>query len=137
MNIGNSFGTIATLVRAYPKSALIVAGFLVAAGFSEGIGIGSILPLLKLILSGRQLSGDNLFGRIIQTIFGFTGIQPTVGVLLVFIAVLIGLFATNGNFQFNKDEKRRISSAACFLIEQRSDLLASDKILFASGGTPG
>ena len=90
MNIGKSFGTIATLVRAYPKSTLLVAGFLLAAGFSEGIGIGSMLPLLKLILSGEQLSGDNLLGRVIQTIFGLIGLQPTVGILLVFIAVLIG-----------------------------------------------
>ncbi len=90
MNIGKSFGTIATLVRAYPKSTLLVAGFLLAAGFSEGIGIGGMLPLLKLILSGEQLSGDNLLGRVIQTIFGLIGLQPTVGILLVFIAVLIG-----------------------------------------------
>jgi hypothetical protein len=57
----------------------------------------------------------------------------------LFVAIMVAgqfYFATNGNFQFNKDEKRRILAAACFLIEQRRDLLASDKILFASGGNP-
>ena len=45
-------------------------------------------------------------------------------------------YVTAGNFQFKKDDKRRILAAACFLIEQRPDLLAPDKIPFASGGNP-
>ncbi len=58
---------------------------------------------------------------------------------LLFVGMMVVAqfyFATNGNFQFNKDEKRRVLAAACFLIEQRSDLLSSDKIPFASGGNP-
>ena len=91
MNFGKSFGTFVVLVRAYPKRTLIVAGFLLAAGLSEGIGIGSLLPLFKLILGGEQASGENPLGRVIDNIFGHIGIQPTVGALLVFIAVLMCL----------------------------------------------
>jgi len=89
MKFGKSFSTFAVLVRAYPKRTLIVAGFLLAAGLSEGIGIGSLLPLFKLILGGEQSSGENLFNRVIESVFGHVGIQPTVGALLVFIAVLM------------------------------------------------
>jgi ATP-binding cassette, subfamily C, bacterial len=89
MKFGKSFGTFVVLVRAYPKRTLIVAGFLLAAGLSEGIGIGGLLPLFKLILGGEQTSGENPLGRVIDNIFGHIGIQPTVGVLLSFIAVLM------------------------------------------------
>ena len=89
MNVGKSFGTFAALVRAYPKRTLVVAGFLLAAGLSEGIGVGSLLPLFKLILGAGQSSGGNLLDRVIDGIFGYIGIKPTVGALLVFIAVLI------------------------------------------------
>jgi hypothetical protein len=57
-------------------------------------------------------------------------------VALVIMIVTQFYFATNGNFRFNKDEKQRILAAACFLIEQRPDLLASDKMPFASGANP-
>jgi ATP-binding cassette, subfamily C, bacterial len=91
MNFGKSFGTFAVLVRAYPKRTLIVAGFLLAAGLSEGIGVGSLLPLLKLLLGAEQSSGENLLGGVIDGIFGFIGIKPTIAALLVFIAVLVCL----------------------------------------------
>ncbi len=91
MNFGKSFSTFAAMVQAYPKRSLIVAGFLVAAGLSEGLGIGTLLPLLKIILGGGQPSSDNLLGRFVEDIFGYTGIQPAAGALLIFIAVLISL----------------------------------------------
>ena len=91
MKFGASSGTFITLVRAYPKRTLTVAGFLLAAGLSEGIGVGSLLPLLQLILGAEQSSGHNLLGGVVDGIFGFIGVKPTIGALLVFIAVLICL----------------------------------------------
>ena len=56
---------------------------------------------------------------------------------LVFIMLFAQFyFVTNGSFRFKNDEKRRILAAACFLIEQRPDLLAPGKTPFASGGKP-
>ncbi len=55
--------------------------------------------------------------------------------------VLIMLFTqfycvTDGDLRFKHDEKRRILAAACFLIEQRPDLLEPGKKPFASGADP-
>ncbi len=64
-------------------------------------------------------------------------IRPSHGTAIVFIMLLIQFyFVTDGNFWFKKDEKLRVLAAACFLIEQRPDLLAPGKAPFASGGNP-
>ena len=59
-----------------------------------------------------------------------------IGIFVFIMLVAQVYFLTDGNFQFKMDEKRRILAAACFLIEQRPDLLASDKVPFASGCDP-
>jgi len=69
--------------------------------------------------------------------FLLSTIRVRYGIVMVGVMVLGQFyFATNGNFHFNKDEKRRVLAAACFLIEQRPDLLSSNKTPFASGGNP-
>lgn len=66
-----------------------------------------------------------------------SSIRAHYGIAFVFVMAFTQFyFVTNGNLWFKKDEKRRILAAACFLIEQRPDLLASDRIPFASGATP-
>ena len=56
---------------------------------------------------------------------------------LVFIMALAQFyFVTDDNFRSKHDEKRRILAAACFLIEQRPDLLEPGKKPFASGANP-
>jgi hypothetical protein len=56
---------------------------------------------------------------------------------LVLALVLLAIYQigwlTNWHFHGSADEKRRILAAACFLIEQRPDLLAEDKTLLAVG----
>lgn len=91
MRFGKSFGAFTALVRAYPRRTLIVAGLLLAAGLSEGLGIGTLLPLLKLILGGEQLSSDSRLGRLIEDALSYIGMEPTAGILLILIAVLISL----------------------------------------------
>jgi hypothetical protein len=69
--------------------------------------------------------------------FALSMIRTHYGLIIAGIMLLAQFyFATNGNFQFNRDEKRRILAAACFLIEHRPDLLAPGKAPFASGANP-
>jgi hypothetical protein len=73
----------------------------------------------------------------VMAAFALSMIRGNYGLVVVLIMVLAQLhFATDGDFRFNKDEKRRILAAACFLIEQRPDLLGPGKAPFASGGHP-
>jgi len=56
---------------------------------------------------------------------------------LVFVMLFAQFyFVTDGSLRFKSDENRRILAAACFLIENRPDLLAPGKTPFLSGGTP-
>jgi hypothetical protein len=64
-------------------------------------------------------------------------IRVSYGLVIILIMALAQFyFITDGNFRFKSDEKRRVLAAACYLIEQRPDLLAPGKTPFASGGNP-
>ncbi|MGO9116654.1 MAG: hypothetical protein ACLQPD_03485 [Desulfomonilaceae bacterium] len=66
--------------------------------------------------------------------FALSNIRIHYGLAMVFIMLVVQVYlVTEGNFKFKMDEKRRILAAACFLIEQRPDLLAPEKTPFASG----
>ena len=69
--------------------------------------------------------------------FILSNLRIRYGFVFVFIVLVAQFYLlTDGNFRFKTDEKRRILAAACFLIEQRPDLLTSDKVPFASGCNP-
>jgi hypothetical protein len=73
----------------------------------------------------------------VMAALALSNIRIHYGFVTVLIMLLVQFyFITDGNFRFKNDEKRRILAAACFLIEQRPDLLAPDKTPFASGGNP-
>src|SRR5208283_4613403 len=77
-----------TLVRAYPKESAVVTLTLFLAGLAEGIGIATLLPLLGLVAGGEARNNTEL-GRMIADTLQAVGIQPTVGMLIVLILVLM------------------------------------------------
>ena len=87
--ISRSIDTFKALVLRYPKRTLFVACCLFLAGISEGLGIGALLPLLKLFLGGEGV--DNWFTRTVGGFLSSIGFEPTAGTLLAFIAALIML----------------------------------------------
>jgi len=69
--------------------------------------------------------------------FALSTIRVSYGLAIIVIMALAQFyFITDGNFRFKADEKRRILAAACFLIEQRPDLLAPGKTPFVLGADP-
>jgi ATP-binding cassette subfamily C protein len=83
------------LVSSYPRESALVTLTLFVAGLAEGFGIATLLPLLGLVAGGESKNNTEL-GRIIADALQVVGIQPTVGMLIVLILVLMtaktGLF---------------------------------------------
>lgn len=77
-----------TLVQAYPKESAVVTLTLFLAGLAEGIGIATLLPLLGLVAGGEARNNTEL-GRMIADSLQVVGIQPTVGMLIIFMLVLM------------------------------------------------
>ncbi len=77
-----------TLIRAYPKESAIVTLTLFLAGLAEGFGIATLLPLLGLVAGGESRNNTEL-GRMIADMLQAVGLQPTVGMLIVLILVLM------------------------------------------------
>ena len=77
-----------TLIRAYPKESAIVTLTLFLAGLAEGFGIATLLPLLGLVAGGESRNNTEL-GRMIADTLQAVGLQPTVGMLIVLILVLM------------------------------------------------
>ncbi|MGO9571515.1 MAG: ABC transporter ATP-binding protein [Desulfomonilaceae bacterium] len=84
-----------TLVRAYPRESAVVTLTLFLAGLAEGFGIATLLPLLGLVAGGESRNNSEL-GRMIADALQTVGVQPTVGMLIALMLVLMtaktGLF---------------------------------------------
>jgi ATP-binding cassette, subfamily C, bacterial len=84
-----------TLVKAYPRESALVTFTLFLAGLAEGFGIATLLPLLGLVAGGEGRNNTEL-GKMIADTLQAVGVQPTVGMLIVLILVLMtvktGLF---------------------------------------------
>ena len=68
-------------MRAYPLRSVIMVGLLALAGFLEGVGVITLLPLLELVVgeSGREPSGiSRAMGETLESV----GLTPSLGVLL-------------------------------------------------------
>ena len=77
-----------TLAQAYPKESAVVTLTLFLAGLAEGFGIATLLPLLGLVAGGESRNNTEL-GRMIADTLQVVGIQPTVGMLIIFMLVLM------------------------------------------------
>jgi ATP-binding cassette subfamily C protein len=77
-----------TLVQAYPKESAVVTLTLFLAGMAEGFGIATLLPLLGLVAGGESRNNTEL-GRMIADTLQLVGIQPTAGMLIMFMLALM------------------------------------------------
>jgi ATP-binding cassette, subfamily C, bacterial len=128
-----------TLVQAYPKESAVVTLTLFLAGLAEGIGIATLLPLLGLVAGGEARNNTEL-GRIIADTLQEVGIQPTVGMLIVLILVLMtaktglillaarqwSLYAARVEVNFRMDFIKALMGARWeYFISQRQGSLAN------------
>ncbi len=61
--------TLSFFFKLYPRRTLIVVGLLILSGFAEAIGVASFLPLLQIILEGKD--GALPPGPVADTLTGF------------------------------------------------------------------
>lgn len=55
-SFAKSLKTVRMLLAAYPRRTALVSLLLLLAGLSEGLGIGTLLPLLKIVMGGDRKS---------------------------------------------------------------------------------
>lgn len=85
-------GLLKSLVLAYRLRSVIILVSLVAAGFSEAMGVATMLPLLAL--SGEGGSGENTaLGRFVEYGLHTVGLSPTLPTLLALIVLAMSVKA--------------------------------------------
>jgi ATP-binding cassette subfamily C protein len=86
------FGVIRIFFRAKGANPWTVLSCLVGAGFIEGIGIATLLPLLTVATAGA-ISGDSPINRIVLDALAFLGLPAEFYVLLTIVVVALVLKA--------------------------------------------
>ncbi|MCP4668352.1 MAG: ABC transporter ATP-binding protein [Deltaproteobacteria bacterium] len=77
------------LALAYPKRSLLVLVLLLLAGLTEGLGIAMLFPLLNIAVGGEGAT-DNFLSRNVEQIFAWSGIEPSIEILLsIFVLIMI------------------------------------------------
>lgn len=71
-------------MRAYPARSLMMVLLLTLAGFLEGFGVVTLLPLLELAVGGSSEDTSGV-SRAFAAVLGRLGFEPTLGVLLTLI----------------------------------------------------
>src|SRR5690606_35113379 len=84
-----SVGLIAYFLSRYPLRSALIVLLLLLAGFAEGFGVMTVLPLLEIAIGGG--STDSGLGRLVERAFAVVGAEPTVGKLLIVIVLGIAL----------------------------------------------
>jgi len=79
--------------RAYPGRTALMVMLLLGAGLSEGLGVAALLPLLE-IGTAQPGQDPSVISRAVAGAFHAVGLEPTLGALLAFIVVAIGLKGT-------------------------------------------
>ncbi|MFH0823317.1 MAG: ABC transporter ATP-binding protein, partial [Pseudomonadota bacterium] len=88
----NTLEVFFRLLREYPGRSAVVSLLLLFAGVAEGLGLGSLPVLFKLVL-GNGGSGDTRLGRWVEQAYTAIGISPSMTSMM---AVLAGLIAFKG-----------------------------------------
>lgn len=88
-------GLIIHFLRAYPRRSALIIVLSILAGFAEGIGIASLLPLLEVTTTDGAAGSDSGLLEFMRDGLGQVGVEPTVGVLLV---LLVGGMFLKGAF---------------------------------------
>lgn len=83
-------GFVSYFLRAYPARSVFMVGLLIFAGFAEGIGVLTLLPILETAIGGEgdEPSGVSL---VFTQVLDRMGLPDTLGVLLALIVVTISL----------------------------------------------
>ncbi len=89
-SIAKSLNTVRVLLAAYPRRTAFVSLLLLLAGLSEGLGIGALLPLLKVVMASGS-GGITHLGQYIDRALNATGIVPSVHLFLGLVVVLMSL----------------------------------------------
>ncbi len=74
----------AYFLRAYPLRSAIMVVLLTLAGFLEGVGVVTLLPLLELLTGAEDGAGSGV-SLVLVDLLGRVGLEPTLGVLLLII----------------------------------------------------
>jgi ATP-binding cassette subfamily C protein len=84
---------VIVFMRTYPLRSAIMLVCLLIAGFSEGIGIASFLPLLNFVEGGQENS-TSFLSQVIDKIYNIIGVEPNLAILLA--VILIGIILKSG-----------------------------------------
>jgi ATP-binding cassette subfamily C protein len=79
------------MLTAMPRQTSVILVLTFSAGLAEGMGMAAMLPLIMLFAHGVEASSAESTSSIVKLVdlfFGTIGIAPTLGALLVIIAVL-------------------------------------------------
>ncbi|MCC6765776.1 MAG: ABC transporter ATP-binding protein [Deltaproteobacteria bacterium] len=83
------------IVRRYPQRTLLALGCLVCAGLAEGIGISSLLPVIRVATRDQAsaAASNTALERGLDTALGFVGLAPTTTTLFTIVFAGIALKA--------------------------------------------
>lgn len=82
-------GLLAFFLRAYPGRSAAIVALSILAGFAEGFGIATVLPLLE-VASQAPGSSDSQLMSMVRSLLDVVGLEPTLGVLSAL--VVTGMF---------------------------------------------
>lgn len=88
----SSLPLLGYFAKNYPKQSATVVFALILAAFAETLGIGALLPLVTMVLG--QGSDGSASSEILNKVFHSIGLEPTLGVLLTMVVVMICTKAT-------------------------------------------
>lgn len=84
---------VGQLLRQYPRTTTTAGLLLTLTGLAEGVGLAALLPLLSVAAEGE--TGDlSPVGDALIEVLAYTGLTPTLGVLLAVIVAAMAAKAT-------------------------------------------
>ncbi len=81
-------GFLKHFMEAYPGRSALMVALLAFAGLVEGVGVVTMLPLLELVTAGDAAEGSRLSSAV-ETTLGTVGLEPTLGILLGLIVIMM------------------------------------------------
>lgn len=92
----SSYEFIAQFMRAYPRRTVLAVVLLGLSGLGEGLGVATLLPLLRLATDGGGAGAGGSTSELAEAFdaaLAAVGLTPTLEVLLLIIITFIGLKA--------------------------------------------
>ncbi|MBB4659088.1 ATP-binding cassette subfamily C protein [Parvularcula dongshanensis] len=86
-------GFLAYFARAYPLRTALMIALLILAGLAEGVGLVALLPLVGLVLPNAGGGSSEAPPGATERFFETLGIEPTLGLILTLIVLLMTLRA--------------------------------------------